>query len=425
MNPEQFEKPETPTPLDLRLAEQRAMAREQISAAWQIHVERVEEQLQAGWRDQIERVLEDRFSAIESGLREELDQLAEDRANQSIARVRSHSRREISERLNQTSRRLEQAETTENWVAALLDGACAFAARVALFSVNSGRLRFEGLRSLESLPSPDLSGLEISLQDAPAFRSVVETTDTVISLRTGSEISESLAGAFGVAPSRRVCLAPVLTGRGTDKTKVAAILYAESEGEPLDVNVLELLCSHGGAAFDCRLLAAQLAEGSKPGSLVAIAPVIPISRLAGDSEPEMEPVVEMESPLELVKVTASIAAAEPGPLAVPPPAAHTAPKPDWTRLSAEDQELHLRAQRFARVRVAEMRLYQPKAVKEGRDQGRLFVTLRGEMERSRAQFKHEFLHSVTMVDYFHEEILRTLANDDPTLLGPEYPGPLV
>jgi hypothetical protein len=29
-----------------------------------------------------------------------------------------------------------------------------------------------------------------------------------------------------------------------------------------------------------------------------------------------------------------------------------------------------------------------------------------------------------MVDYFHIEAVRTLANDDESLLGPEYPGPL-
>jgi hypothetical protein len=71
-----------------------------------------------------------------------------------------------------------------------------------------------------------------------------------------------------------------------------------------------------------------------------------------------------------------------------------------------------------------MRLYQAQAVRQGRDQARLYMALRGEMDRSRAQFKHEFLHVPSMVDYFHLEVVRTLANDDPALLGPEYPGPL-
>jgi len=33
--------------------------------------------------------------------------------------------------------------------------------------------------------------------------------------------------------------------------------------------------------------------------------------------------------------------------------------------------------------------------------------------------------SPTMVDYLHLEMVRSLADDDPNNLGPEYPGPLV
>jgi hypothetical protein len=98
---------------------------------------------------------------------------------------------------------------------------------------------------------------------------------------------------------------------------------------------------------------------------------------------------------------------------------------DWGGLSREEQELHAKAQRFARVRVAEMRLYQANAVRKGREQACLYSALRGEMDRGRAQFKHEFMRIPSMIDYFHQEVVRTLANDEPTLLGEEYPGPLV
>jgi hypothetical protein len=71
-----------------------------------------------------------------------------------------------------------------------------------------------------------------------------------------------------------------------------------------------------------------------------------------------------------------------------------------------------------------MRLYQPDHVRKGREHACLYTALRGEMDRSRAQFKHEFMSIPSMLDYFHIEIVRTLANDDESLLGPEYPGPL-
>jgi len=58
------------------------------------------------------------------------------------------------------------------------------------------------------------------------------------------------------------------------------------------------------------------------------------------------------------------------PISVPP-----APPPSnsgWDHLSPEDRQIHLRAQRFARVQVAEMRLYHSDAVQAGRTRGNLY-----------------------------------------------------
>jgi len=56
--------------------------------------------------------------------------------------------------------------------------------------------------------------------------------------------------------------------------------------------------------------------------------------------------------------------------------------PDLTKLPRDEQETHARAQRFARVRVAEMRLYRAQAVKEGRDNQNLFEALRKESSKA-------------------------------------------
>lgn len=87
---------------------------------------------------------------------------------------------------------------------------------------------------------------------------------------------------------------------------------------------------------------------------------------------------------------------------------------------------HASAQRFALVKVAEMRLYKSQAVKDGRSNRDLYASLKTEIDSGREAFRRDFLlASPTMVDYFHLELLRTLANDDAELLGPEYPGALV
>jgi hypothetical protein len=98
----------------------------------------------------------------------------------------------------------------------------------------------------------------------------------------------------------------------------------------------------------------------------------------------------------------------------------------WWELTPHERQLHLAAQRFARLHVAEMRLYRLDAVRSGRARLDLYDALRDSIDTAREGFRQKFIGaSTTMVDYLHLELLRSLADDDPHLLGHEYPGPLV
>ena len=106
------------------------------------------------------------------------------------------------------------------------------------------------------------------------------------------------------------------------------------------------------------------------------------------------------------------------------PSQKTAPAP-WTSLTRQEQDVHQRAQRFARVQVAEIRLYKSENVKTGRAGRNLYASLKTEIDAAREAYHNDFLAaSPSMVDYLHSELVRTLANDDAELLGPDYPGPL-
>jgi hypothetical protein len=88
-------------------------------------------------------------------------------------------------------------------------------------------------------------------------------------------------------------------------------------------------------------------------------------------------------------------------------------------------EALLRARRYARVKVAEMQLYAADRVNAGRAARHLYAALRPEIDGARTGFAGEFLTSAHGIpDYLHDELVRVLAQDDETLLGPEYPGPL-
>jgi len=90
------------------------------------------------------------------------------------------------------------------------------------------------------------------------------------------------------------------------------------------------------------------------------------------------------------------------------------------------EEKHPRAQRFARVRVAEIQLYHAAAMKGGRAAGDVYSALKPQMDAAREAYREKFLTPMNgTADYLHAEFVRTLANDDAAQLGPGYPGPLV
>ena len=133
------------------------------------------------------------------------------------------------------------------------------------------------------------------------------------------------------------------------------------------------------------------------------------------------------SALELLTSVAALARPQDKTLLAIAPAPPAAPaRPGWESLPKADQETHLRAQRFARVKVAEMLMAYPDAVAVGRDGGRLYDTLQLPIDAARRQYESDFMNAAaTMVDYLHVELVRTLAQDDDIRLGEEYPGPLV
>src|SRR6266404_4320153 len=96
------------------------------------------------------------------------------------------------------------------------------------------------------------------------------------------------------------------------------------------------------------------------------------------------------------------------------------PRPARSKPSAFD----LKARRFARTRVAELVLHRASEVKTGRANSDLYASLRQEMDADREAFRRDFFSHVPIVDYYHLELVRTLAHDNPELLGEDYPGPL-
>ena len=89
----------------------------------------------------------------------------------------------------------------------------------------------------------------------------------------------------------------------------------------------------------------------------------------------------------------------------------------------EERRLHNDARRFARLLVSEIKLYNEQKVKEGRDASDLYERLREAIDRSREMYDKRVQPPVAArFDYFHYEVVSTLAEGDENKLGGSYPG---
>ncbi len=92
----------------------------------------------------------------------------------------------------------------------------------------------------------------------------------------------------------------------------------------------------------------------------------------------------------------------------------------------DERRLHNDARRFARLLVSEIKLYNEQKVKEGRQVNDLYTRLREAIERSREMYDKRVAPPVaSRFDYFHYELVNTLAEGDEKKLGDNYPGATV
>ncbi|MBZ5497557.1 MAG: hypothetical protein LAP85_14235 [Acidobacteriia bacterium] len=114
------------------------------------------------------------------------------------------------------------------------------------------------------------------------------------------------------------------------------------------------------------------------------------------------------------------------------PPAPEAPEPVRTAVLrevqplTEEEKLHADARRFARLLASEIKLYNEQRVMEGRNNRDLYTRLKRDIDRSRDMYEKRVSPLVSRkVDYFHDEVIRILGDNDPSTLGGDYPGPRV
>ena len=92
-------------------------------------------------------------------------------------------------------------------------------------------------------------------------------------------------------------------------------------------------------------------------------------------------------------------------------------------LPPEEQELHRRAFRVAKVSMQDIRMLRPEDIRLGRENKDLCFRLRDDIEKAHKEYNRRF-QSIQghPVDYFYDWMVEILAGGDPQALG-EYPYP--
>jgi uncharacterized damage-inducible protein DinB len=112
-------------------------------------------------------------------------------------------------------------------------------------------------------------------------------------------------------------------------------------------------------------------------------------------------------------------AVEPESEPMPPEAASF----DLTLLPLEEQELHRRANRVAKVSMQDIKMLRPEDVALGRAHKDLCLRLREDIEKAYREYDRRFQSILGHpVDYFYDWMVEILGGGDPTALG-EYPFP--
>jgi hypothetical protein len=227
---------------------------------------------------------------------------------------------------------------------------------------------------------------------------------------------------FGAPAEDHVLLLPLHL-----KDKVAALVYADAgtgAGGKMDAAAVELLVSATSAWLEVASLRKQAAkEGAAEagaGEKFEAPPVQTVSSFsdpfAGHAPKHAARPAAVEEPA-MAEATAEVVTA---PAAMS--AAAAAPATDaFAHMSAEDADVHRKAQRFARLLMDEIKLYNQAKVAEGRKHKDLYDRLKEDIDKSRSTYQKRYGNTAAAnADYLSSELIRSLAEDDVSLLGPNF-----
>ena len=360
--------------IDERVAQARAEDRD-------VAAREIRQQLEG----EVEQKMRDALEASETRMRLALAdaeaRAAEDvKASVAAARIkeREGEMAEIS-RLLDSIRGLDGATTLSEVLDALATAAAREAARAAVVVLRGDRIqgwKMSGFGPRDSQPK----SIDLSLAESGVIGLAIGAARPVT---TRDSQSAAIGPGFETLPSDRMGLAvPVIVGG-----RVVAVVYADAVSIDGDARrpvpsgwpeLIEVLTRHAGRCLEALTALKTAAPRIQTPTGVSGSAGASGTRSAG-------PAASSPGTSAMMQMTDSVAEA---------------------------------ARRTARLLVSDIRLFHEPAVSEGRRQRNLLERLAPEIARAREAYNDQVPAVVrSETDYFHQELIRTLAGGDATLLG--------
>jgi len=370
---------------------------------------------------------------------------------------------------------IDEQQSQADILKILVNRASAFAPRVAFFVVKGEQSIGWRARGFQGTVGDNvIHQLSFPVAADTAVGNAIRSRETWSGGPGSHSENHLILNRFGDDPPARIVAVPLVV-----RDRTVAVLYADSanlDSEAINLEALETLVRVAGMAVE--LLAARSAPPRQSAAPQPAAEEAPAEEARQPEPPaytpiaeydEVTPVVEESAPAAEVPEVSEVApeqfevtpqpeqtAATPEPepeqfeaapaqveapveTGTPPAESETTAPPAASRrrygievelpvdvANEEERRVHNDARRFARLLVSEIKLYNEQKVAEGRSQNDLYVRLRDYIDRSREMYDKRVRPEVTnRYDYFHQELVNTLAEGDATRMGSAYPGATV
>jgi hypothetical protein len=320
-----------------------------------------------------------------------------------------------STKLLQSITGVQTGTTQKEILRALIDGGSTHCARAALFVVKAGMAT--GWQGRGFSDDDSIKDFALDMNAGPVAHAYL---NRVVAPANIAEMGRKFVEQFGAPHNEQVLVLPLLL-----KDKVAGLVYADGGATGmLESASLEVLVMATSAWLEVVSLRKQAQQRetveAAPERVVAAAPVQTVSsfsdpfashapkHIPARAIPEPEPVAEL----------VEVATAAHSPSAGAAPAAAADP---FAGLTSEDADTHRKAQRFARLLVDEIKLYNQAKVAEGRKHKDLYDRMKDDIEKSRSTYQKRYGSTIANAgNYFQLELVRSLAEDDLSIMGANF-----